>query len=152
VLGKTGLFLNRTYGDNQSFGNGLLDLLGEAGLEGVREFHEQGPTSALAEHAQVRAFLKQTLGLNWRKTAAVPFSDRDPIVLGFAERVAAIGDHAQVEAWVPALRPGCPLRRRPGQVATEELEDFRDNAFGIIRPSRALLRGRASWDKPRPGW
>ena len=83
----------------------LLNLFGKAGLEGVREFHEQGPTSALAEHAaslgeefrlrppsssaeaakrielltgisrqptQVRAFLKQTLGLSWRKTAAVP--------------------------------------------------------------------------------
>ena len=29
----------------------LLNLFGKAGMEGVREFHEQGPTSALAEHA-----------------------------------------------------------------------------------------------------
>lgn len=29
----------------------LLNLFSQAGLEGVREFHEQGPTSALAEHA-----------------------------------------------------------------------------------------------------
>jgi transposase len=83
----------------------LMNLFREKGLDGVREFHEQGPTSPLIQHApslteefrrqpprsvaeaaqrieqftgilrkptQVRAFLRNTLGLHWRKVAAVP--------------------------------------------------------------------------------
>jgi transposase len=83
----------------------VLNIYREKGLDGVREFHEQGPTSPLTHHkeslseefrnrpphsvadainrieqatgirrkpTQVRAFLRNTLGMKWRKVAAVP--------------------------------------------------------------------------------
>lgn len=82
-----------------------FNIYREQGLDGIRQFHEQGPRSPLSEHAkllteefrihppksvadaarqierltgigrkstQVRYFLRNTLGLQWRKVAAVP--------------------------------------------------------------------------------
>jgi transposase len=43
--------ISRAAGVSRSTIGRLLNIYREAGLSGVREFHEQGPTSPLSEHA-----------------------------------------------------------------------------------------------------
>ena len=106
----------------------LLNLFGKAGLEGVREFHEQGPTSALAEHTA-------SLGEEFRlrpPSSSAEAAKRIELLTGRLLRICNTTyinsqDYADAEASVPTLGPGCPAQRRRGDVVTGKLKDYTDN-------------------------
>lgn len=103
----------------------VLHIYARQGLEGVRAFHEKGPTGALQAHrtcletelrehppktvgeardriekltgirrqeTQVRQFLRDTLGLRWRKVSAIPVPPKKSVDEPAATQVAFLKD------------------------------------------------------------